>query len=117
MKKILSLLSFALLTATMGLSADSLTKPADAYAQAVAAYVEAANREMVALHTKVETLAKGAGDEEKAKYAEIDRQLDECDRLLDRLTSASRTTFDKVKSAYERERSEALKALDGVTKK
>jgi hypothetical protein len=69
------------------------------------------------LHTKIDTLAKSATEEDKAKYAEIDRQLDECDRLLDRLTSASRSTFDKVKSAYERERGEALKAIDGLTKK
>lgn len=116
MKKILSLLAFALLTATFCGAAESLTKPADAYAQAVAAYVEAANREMVALRTKVETMAKSADDQGKAKCEEIKRQLDECDRLLERLTSANRTNFDKIKSAYEQARTEALKAIDEQTK-
>jgi small-conductance mechanosensitive channel len=117
MKKMFSLLSFALLSATFCAGAQSLTKPADAYAEAVAAYVEAANREMVALHTKVEGVAKTADEQDKAKCEEIKRQLDECDRLLDRLTSANRGNFDKIKSAYEQERSDALKAIDALTKK
>ena len=116
MKKLISILSLALLTATFGGAAESLTKPADAYAQAAAAYVEAANHEMVALHAKLDLAVKTVGEEGKTKCAEIDRQLDECDRLLQRLTAANRSNFDKIKSAYERQREEATKALDELTK-
>ena len=116
MNKIISLLAFAFLSATLCLGAESLTKPADAYAQAVAAYVEAANREIVALHAKVDVIAKKSNGEDKAKYEAIESQLDECDRLIERLTAANRTNFDKVKSAYERERGEATKALDALAK-
>jgi hypothetical protein len=117
MKKLCSILSFALLSVTLCAGAESLTKqPADPYTQAVAAYVEAANREMVALHAKVELTAKKTDDDGKTKCAEVERQLDECDRLLERLASSNRSTFDKIKSAYERERGEAVKALDELTK-
>lgn len=116
MKKLFSILSLALLAVTVCVGAESLTKPADAYAQAVMAYVEAANREMVALHAKLELAEKKAGEEDKAKFADVDRQLDECDRLIERLASATRSTFDRIKSAYEQERGQATKALDALVK-
>ncbi len=108
---------FSVLTVVCCRGAEPTAKPTEAYAQAVIAYVEAANREMVALHAKVEALAKNASDAGKVACAEISRQLDVCDELLERLTTANRSSFDAVKSAYERERALALKALDEAAKK
>jgi hypothetical protein len=116
MKKISCLLFFALMAATFARGAESLTKPRDAYAQAVANYVEGANREIVALHAQVDAALKAAPGEAKASWEAVDHQLDECDRLIERLTSATRSTFDKFKSAYEEQRGDALKALAALKK-
>lgn len=102
--------------------ADTTRPAADpAYVQAVVDFVEAANKEMAALHANLDTFLKKSNVAEtdkttKERVAAIRQQLTECDDLLQQMTKVNQKYFDGVKSAYERGRESARKAMDELVK-
>src|SRR5512135_884728 len=74
--------------------------PADAYAQAVTAYVTAANEQLVAIRTEVDAATKNATERVKRQYAEVYRKLTQCEELVAQLKIAGPADFDPAKAKF-----------------
>jgi hypothetical protein len=90
--------------------------PKSAYAQAVANYVEAASKEIQAFHDQVNAQLAKATPERKRALSEVKPKLDRCDSLLAELKDSGPSTFDKIKSAYEKARAEAATSIASALK-
>lgn len=80
----------------------------NAYLQAVASYVGAAQKETKAVRDEVtanEKLGK------KALYAPVRAQVEKCEQLVESLRNAGPGDFDTLKRTYEKERADLLEKL------
>ncbi|HEU5079312.1 MAG TPA: hypothetical protein VFT72_08860 [Opitutaceae bacterium] len=85
----------------------------DAYIQAVASYVSAAQKETKAVRDEVTSNEKLG---KRALYAPVRAQVEKCEQLVARLRTAGPSQFDALKQSYEKARAELLEKLAAARK-
>lgn len=96
--------------ATLSIAQPQTAAPAyeDAYVQAVASYVSAAQKETKAVRDEV-TSSEKLG--KRAKFAPVRAEVEKCEQLIARLRTAGPSQFDTLKLSYEKARSDLLEKL------
>ena len=84
----------------------------DPYAEAVAAYIDAAGQQLKAIRETIDAITEKSTDETKRNYGNVYRGLDRCDGLVRELKAATPQTFDLRKATFERVRGEMVKDFE-----
>jgi len=114
MKNIITrLLILAVLSGLPVAQATDDTAP-DSYAQAVAAYVTAADQQLHAIRSQVEAGTKNASESLKGKYAGVFGELGRLEKSLEVLKTAKQQDFDRLKAAFEHTRDAMIRQLEDM---
>lgn len=112
--RFLALLGVVMLFAPMRAAVPARESADKAYADAVSAYLRAAEQQLKAVRTQIDSETNKAPGEIKNRYQPVYEHLHQCDQRLAKLKDASQADFDKLKADYEHAIGELNQSCEAV---